>query len=42
MREVVEEILDAGAPYRFGLEAGSKGELLIVLESARLVSRGAG
>ena len=31
MREVVEEILDAGAPYRFGLEAGSKGELLIVL-----------
>ena len=31
MREVVEEILDAGSPYRFGLEAGSKGELLIVL-----------
>ncbi|MGC3999062.1 MAG: biosynthetic arginine decarboxylase [Anaeromyxobacter sp.] len=31
MREVVEEILDAGAPYRYGLEAGSKGELLIVL-----------
>ncbi len=31
MREVVEEILDAGAPYHFGLEAGSKGELLIVL-----------
>jgi len=31
MREVVEEILDAGAPYKFGLEAGSKGELLIVL-----------
>src|SRR5438309_2298872 len=28
MREVVEEILDAGAPWHFGLEAGSKGELL--------------
>ncbi|TDJ09495.1 MAG: biosynthetic arginine decarboxylase [Deltaproteobacteria bacterium] len=31
MREVVEEILDAGAPYHFGLEAGSKAELLSVL-----------
>jgi arginine decarboxylase len=31
MREVVEEILDAGAPYHFGLEAGSKGELIPVL-----------
>lgn len=31
MREVVEEIVDAGSPYHFGLEAGSKGELLIVL-----------
>src|SRR4051812_33850166 len=31
MREVVEEILDAGAPWHMGLEAGSKGELLIVL-----------
>ncbi len=31
MREVVEEILDAGAPYNFGLEAGSKPELLSVL-----------
>jgi arginine decarboxylase len=31
MREVVEEILDAGSPYHYGLEAGSKGELLIVL-----------
>ncbi len=31
MREVVDEILDAGAPYHYGLEAGSKGELLIVL-----------
>lgn len=29
--EVVEEILDAGRPYHFGLEAGSKGELLTVL-----------
>lgn len=28
LREVVEEILDAGAPYQFGLEAGSKAELL--------------
>jgi arginine decarboxylase len=31
MREVVEEILDAGRPYNFGLEAGSKAELLSVL-----------
>jgi len=31
MREVLEEILDAGAPYHYGLEAGSKGELLVVL-----------
>jgi arginine decarboxylase len=31
MREVVEEIVDAGAPYHYGLEAGSKGELLVVL-----------
>lgn len=31
MREVVEEIVDAGAPYHFGLEAGSKPELLSVL-----------
>ncbi len=31
MREVVEEILDAGASYHYGLEAGSKGELLVVL-----------
>lgn len=31
MREVVEEILDAGASYHFGLEAGSKAELLPVL-----------
>jgi len=28
LREVVEEILDAGQPFRFGLEVGSKPELL--------------
>lgn len=31
MREVIEEILDAGQAYHFGLEAGSKAELQIVL-----------
>ena len=31
MREVVEEILDAGQLFAFGLEAGSKAELLSVL-----------
>lgn len=31
MREVVEEIVDAGAPYQYGLEAGSKAELITVL-----------
>ena len=30
-RQVVEEILDFGRPYNFGLEAGSKPELLAVL-----------
>jgi arginine decarboxylase len=30
-RHVVEEILDFGRPFRFGLEAGSKPELLAVL-----------
>jgi len=30
-REVVEEILDAGEPYNYGLEAGSKTELMAVL-----------
>ena len=30
-RHVVEEILDFGKPYGFGLEAGSKPELLAVL-----------
>lgn len=31
LREVVEEILDAGLPYNFGLEAGSKPELIAAL-----------
>ncbi|MEX2381124.1 MAG: biosynthetic arginine decarboxylase, partial [Opitutales bacterium] len=31
LREVVEEILDAGEPYNFGIEAGSKPELMIAL-----------
>ncbi|MGH7822389.1 MAG: biosynthetic arginine decarboxylase, partial [Candidatus Binatia bacterium] len=31
LREVVEEILDAGEPYQFGLEAGSKAELFVAL-----------
>jgi arginine decarboxylase len=31
MREVVEEIVDAGAPYNYGLEAGSKAELITVM-----------
>lgn len=31
MREVVEEIVEAGACYDFGLEAGSKAELITVL-----------
>src|SRR6202043_843909 len=30
-RHVVEEILDFGKPFKFGLEAGSKPELLAVL-----------
>src|SRR5205814_1340323 len=29
LREVIEEILDAGLPYHYGLEAGSKAELQI-------------
>ena len=32
MREVVEEIVDAGKPFNYGLEAGSKAELLTVLD----------
>lgn len=31
MREVVEEIIDAGRPYNYGLEAGSKAELAAVI-----------
>ncbi|MBU0484310.1 MAG: biosynthetic arginine decarboxylase [Proteobacteria bacterium] len=31
MREVVEEILDAGEPFNHGLEAGSKSELMATL-----------
>ncbi len=31
MREVVEEIIDAGLPFDYGLEAGSKPELLAAL-----------
>lgn len=31
MKEVIEEIVDAGRPYDFGLEAGSKAELQVVL-----------
>jgi len=31
LREVVEEILDAGTPFHFGLEAGSKPELIAAL-----------
>jgi arginine decarboxylase len=31
LREVVEEILDAGKPFHFGIEAGSKPELMAAL-----------
>jgi len=31
LREVIEEIVDVGARYNFGLEAGSKAELMAVL-----------
>ncbi len=31
LREVVEEILDAGRPFNFGLEVGSKPELFVAL-----------
>ena len=34
-RQVVEEVLDFGKPYGFGLEAGSKPELLAVLAHRR-------
>src|ERR671914_1929163 len=33
-RQVVEEVLDFGRPYKFGLEAGSKPELLAVVAVA--------
>ncbi len=33
-RQVVEEVLEYGRPYRFGLEAGSKPELLAVMALA--------
>jgi len=33
-RQVVEEVLEFGRPYRFGLEAGSKPELLAVMAMA--------
>jgi arginine decarboxylase len=31
LREVIEEIMDAGAPYKYGLEVGSKPELFAAL-----------
>jgi len=31
LREVVEEIMDAGAPFHYGIEAGSKPELMAAL-----------
>jgi arginine decarboxylase len=33
-RQVVEEVLEFGKPYRFGLEAGSKPELMVVMALA--------
>ncbi len=33
-RQVVEEVLEFGSPYHFGLEAGSKPELLAVMAMA--------
>jgi arginine decarboxylase len=35
LREVVEEIVDAGKPYQYGLEAGSKPELIAALAYLR-------
>ena len=35
LREVVEEIMDAGRPFNFGLEAGSKPELIAALAAHR-------
>ena len=34
-RHIVEEVVEAGAPWSFGLEAGSKPELLIALANAQ-------
>ena len=53
LREVIEEIVDAGTPFHFGLEAGSKPELIAALAMhqgvepfigirVRLHSKGAG
>src|SRR5207302_11519610 len=33
-RQVVEEVLEFGKPYQFGLEAGSKPELMVVMALA--------
>ena len=38
-RQVVEEVLDFGRPYDFGLEAGSKPELLAVDRDGRRTTR---
>ena len=38
LREVVEEILDAGKPYQFGLEVGSKPELFAGLANDKRIS----
>jgi arginine decarboxylase len=35
LREVVEEIMEAGKPYHFGIEAGSKPELLAAIDIHR-------
>jgi arginine decarboxylase len=35
LREVIEEIMDAGRPFHFGLEAGSKPELIAALAAHR-------
>src|SRR5947208_14422023 len=37
LREVVEEIIDAGKPYNFGLEVGSKPELFAALAQVNQV-----
>ena len=40
LREVIEEIVDAGAQFHFGLEAGSKPELIAALAMALSVIAG--